>query len=105
MKRFISIVILIAYFYEERWSWVVSFSNPWDDVRGTDYQLINALVASVQGSFSGLGIGESTQKYYFLPESHTDFIFSILVSLKNSSLFSNRYNLIIFTFLGSLKAL
>ena len=76
---FISIVILIAYFNEERWSRVVSFSNPWDDVRGTDYQLINALVASVQGGFFGLGIGESTQKYYFLPESHTDFIFSIFV--------------------------
>ena len=76
---FLSSVILIAYFNEERWSRVVSFSNPWDDVGGSDYQLINALVASVQGGFSGLGIGESTQKYYFLPESHTDFIFSIFV--------------------------
>ena len=76
---FLSTVILIAYFNEERWSRVISFSNPWDDVGNSDYQLINALVASVQGGFSGLGIGESTQKYYFLPESHTDFIFSIFV--------------------------
>ena len=58
---------------------MTSYSDPWDDVGGSDYQLINALIASVQGGFSGLGIGESTQKYYFLPEAHTDFIFSIYV--------------------------
>ena len=46
---------------------------------GSDYQLINALIASVQGGISGLGIGESTQKYFFLPEAHTDFIFSIYI--------------------------
>ena len=71
---FLSIAI---YFNPERLDRVLSFANPWDDMTGSDYQLINALIASVQGGISGLGIGESTQKYFFLPEAHTDFIFSI----------------------------
>ncbi len=76
---FFSIVSILIYLNPERLDRVTSYSDPWDDVGGSDYQLINALIASVQGGFSGLGIGESTQKYYFLPEAHTDFIFSIYV--------------------------
>jgi cell division protein FtsW len=74
---FFTFLSIAIYFNPERLDRVLSFANPWDDMRGSDYQLINALIASVQGGFSGLGIGESTQKYFFLPEAHTDFIFSI----------------------------
>ncbi len=59
---FLSVAI---YFNPERLDRVLSFANPWDDMTGSDYQLINALIASVQGGISGLGIGESTQKYFF----------------------------------------
>lgn len=45
----------------------------------TGYQLCNSLIAFKNGGVSGLGIGESTQKYLYLPESHTDFIFPIVV--------------------------
>lgn len=45
----------------------------------TGYQLCNSLIAFKNGGLSGLGIGESTQKYLYLPESHTDFIFPIIV--------------------------
>lgn len=66
-------------FNPERLDRVLSFANPWDDQRNSDYQLINALIASIQGGIFGLGVGESTQKYFFLPEAHTDFIFSIFL--------------------------
>lgn len=76
---FVTLISIFVYFDEERFSRVLSFSDPFDDPLGTDYQLLNALIASVQGGITGMGIGESTQKYFFLPEAHTDFIFSIFV--------------------------
>ena len=45
----------------------------------TGYQLCNSLIAFKNGGLTGLGIGESTQKYLYLPEAHTDFIFPIIV--------------------------
>ena len=45
----------------------------------TGYQLCNSLIAFTNGGLTGKGIGESTQKYLYLPESHTDFIFPIIV--------------------------
>lgn len=45
----------------------------------TGYQLCNSLIAFTNGGLTGKGIGESTQKYLYLPESHTDFIFPITV--------------------------
>ena len=45
----------------------------------TGYQLCNSLIAFKNGGITGKGIGESTQKYLYLPESHTDFIFPIIV--------------------------
>lgn len=74
---FVLLISIFVYFDENRLTRVLSFSDPFDDPTRTDYQLLNALIASVQGGISGLGIGESTQKYFFLPEAHTDFIFSI----------------------------
>ena len=76
---FLIIILIFVYFDEVRATRVLSFSDPFDDPQNTDYQLLNALIASVQGGIFGMGIGESTQKYFFLPEAHTDFIFSIYV--------------------------
>ena len=45
----------------------------------TGYQLCNSIIALYSGGLTGKGIGESTQKYLYLPESHTDFIFPIIV--------------------------
>ena len=45
----------------------------------TGYQLCNSIIALKNGGLTGKGIGESTQKYLYLPESHTDFIFPIIV--------------------------
>ncbi|GKW17092.1 cell division protein FtsW [Pectobacterium actinidiae] len=57
---------------------VTSFWNPWDDPFGSGYQLTQSLMAFGRGEFWGQGLGNSVQKLEYLPEAHTDFIFSIL---------------------------
>ncbi|WP_373844737.1 stage V sporulation protein E [Clostridium sp.] len=55
-----------------------SFLNPWADPRGSGYQLIQSLLALGSGGIWGMGLGKSRQKCYYIPEPHTDFIFSII---------------------------
>lgn len=55
-----------------------SFLNPWKDAGNTGYQLVNSLISFGNGGIFGVGLGESMQKRHFLPEAHTDFIFSII---------------------------
>ena len=57
---------------------ITSFWNPWEDQLGAGYQLSNALMAIGRGEFSGVGLGASIQKLSYLPEAHTDFIFSVV---------------------------
>ena len=57
---------------------IISFSDPWHDPFGSGYQLTQALIAFGRGEWLGLGLGNSIQKLFFLPEAHTDFIFSII---------------------------
>lgn len=55
-----------------------SFLNPEADPLGKSFQAMQSLIALGTGGFSGLGIGNGRQKLFFLPEPHTDFIFSII---------------------------
>ncbi|KAF1708843.1 putative lipid II flippase FtsW [Pseudoxanthomonas kalamensis DSM 18571] len=55
-----------------------SFLNPWADQQGSGYQLSNALMAIGRGEWFGVGLGSSVQKLNYLPEVHTDFIFSVI---------------------------
>ncbi|MSR11789.1 MAG: putative lipid II flippase FtsW [Gammaproteobacteria bacterium] len=57
-----------------------SFLNPWADenVYGGGYQLTQALIAFGRGEWFGVGLGNSIQKLYFLPEAHTDFVLAIV---------------------------
>lgn len=57
---------------------ITAFMNPWEDSSDTGYQLIQSLYAFGNGGFSGVGFGRSIQKSHYLPEAHTDFIFSII---------------------------
>ena len=58
----------------------LEFINPCERYEDeTGYQLCNSIIALKNGGLLGKGIGESTQKYLYLPESHTDFIFPIIV--------------------------
>jgi cell division protein FtsW len=54
------------------------FVNPWEQPFDCGYQLIQSLIAFGRGEFFGLGLGNSVQKLYYLPEAHTDFVFAIL---------------------------
>jgi cell division protein FtsW len=56
---------------------ITSFWDPWADQQGDGYQLSNALMAVGRGEWTGVGLGNSVQKLYYLPEAHTDFIFSV----------------------------
>ena len=69
-------VIAIAEPYRMRR--LTSFSDPWADPFGSGYQLTNALMAIGRGEWSGIGLGGSVLKLNYLPEVHTDFIFSVI---------------------------
>ncbi len=57
---------------------IMAFLNPWADSRGTGFQIIQSFVALGSGGLFGVGLGQSRQKLFYLPASHTDFIFSII---------------------------
>lgn len=57
---------------------LLAFWNPEKDVWGSGYHIIQSLVAVASGGILGLGLGQSRQKFFYLPERHTDFIFAIL---------------------------
>lgn len=62
----------------ERMSRIFSFINPSADPQDTSYQLWQSMVALGRGGWSGVGAGASIQKFQYLPEAHTDMIYSIL---------------------------
>jgi len=57
---------------------IMAFLNPWADRRGVGFQIIQSFVALGSGGLVGVGLGQSRQKLFYLPASHTDFIFSIV---------------------------
>lgn len=57
---------------------LITFLDPWADQFNTGYQLTQSLIGFGRGEWFGLGLGNSLQKLFFLPEAHTDFIFAII---------------------------
>lgn len=57
---------------------LVTFLDPFADTQGSGWQIIQSLYAIGSGGLFGVGLGNSTQKYLYLPEAHNDFIFSII---------------------------
>lgn len=57
---------------------ILAFLDPWADPSGKGYQTIQALLALGPGGLFGLGLGQSKQKFLYLPENHTDFIFAMI---------------------------
>ncbi len=57
---------------------VMSFLDPFADARGAGWQVVQSLYAIGSGGLFGVGLGQSREKYLYLPEPHTDFIFSVI---------------------------
>jgi len=57
---------------------LLTFRNPWADPYDTGFQLTQALIAFGRGEWFGVGLGNSVQKLFYLPEVHTDFIFAVV---------------------------
>jgi len=74
----IPLVVLAVYLEPYRWARVTAFVDPWKVADGNGYQAVQSLLAIGSGGFTGVGLGASQQKLFYLPEAHTDFIFSIL---------------------------
>ncbi len=70
-----SLVILEPY----RVKRILTVANPWLDPFNTGYQLTQALIAIGRGSWWGEGLGQSVQKFYYLPEAHTDFLYAVFI--------------------------
>lgn len=56
---------------------LLAFTDPWADQFGSGYQLSQSLIAFGRGEWTGVGLGHSVQKLFYLPEAHTDFVFAV----------------------------
>lgn len=68
------LIVRVSYRYDR----ILGFLNPEADPQGRGFQLLQSLIAVGSGGFSGVGLMESKQKLFYLPEAHTDFIFAVL---------------------------
>lgn len=69
---------LVAVMSPYRLQRLVTFLDPWADQFNSGYQLTQSLIAFGRGEWFGVGLGNSVQKLFYLPEAHTDFIFAIV---------------------------
>lgn len=72
------LVALIAVAQPYRMARLLSFVDPWADQYGSGYQLTQSLIAFGRGHWAGVGLGNSVQKLFYLPEAHTDFVYAVL---------------------------
>ena len=86
MKQFLLVIGLgllgisaLIIFVDWRWERIISFIDPWTDPFGGGYQLTLSLMAIGRGEWFGVGLGEGLMKLGYLPDAHTDFIFSVIV--------------------------
>ncbi|OEC47213.1 cell division protein FtsW [Pseudomonas sp. 1D4] len=85
LVRFIPLVVavlgagvLVMTSQSYRMQRLTNFIDPWADQYGAGYQLSQALIAFGRGEWFGVGLGNSIQKQFYLPEAHTDFVFAVL---------------------------
>lgn len=71
-------LITLALIEPYRFERIETIFNPWAVRYGAGYQITQALLAFGRGGLFGLGLGNSVQKLFYLPEAHTDFVFAIL---------------------------
>jgi len=71
-------VIMLIIKEPYRFDRMLVFLDPWKDPEKNGYHMVQSLLALGSGGTWGLGLGESRQKFFYLPEQHTDFIFAVL---------------------------
>ena len=71
---FVLLIVISPY----RLARVTSYLNPWADPLGSGYQLTHALIALGRGEWLGVGLGESVEKLFYLPEAYTDFLLAVI---------------------------
>ncbi len=74
----VSAVAALAVISPYRMKRLVTYLDPWQEQYGGGYQLVQALIAFGRGEVTGVGLGNSVQKLFYLPEAHTDFVFAII---------------------------
>lgn len=74
LAGFVGLILSAPY----RMARITSFLDPWQDPLNSGFQIIQSLYAIGPGGLFGLGLGQSRQKFFYLPEPQTDFIFAIL---------------------------
>jgi cell division protein FtsW len=74
----VPVVVCMILFVPWRMRRLMSYRYPELDPQGNGFQLLQSLIAVGSGGFSGVGLMESKQKLFYLPEAHTDFIFAVL---------------------------
>ncbi len=72
-------ISLMIIFVPWRWERIISFIDPWSNPWGSGYQLTLSLMSIGRGDWFGVGLGEGLMKMGYLPDAHTDFIFSVIV--------------------------
>jgi len=72
------LAMLLVYFSPYRLVRVTSFMDPWADPLKSGFQLVQALISFGRGEWLGVGLGSGIQKLFYLPEAHTDFLFSVI---------------------------
>jgi cell division protein FtsW len=75
---FVCAALLLVVTSPYRMQRLISFANPWADPFDSGFQLTQSLIAIGTGGWFGTGLGGSVQKLFYLPESHTDFLFAVL---------------------------
>jgi len=74
----VSMAAMLVIFSPYRLQRVISFLDPWADPQNTGFQLVQALISFGRGEWLGVGLGSGIQKLFYLPEAHTDFLFSVI---------------------------
>jgi cell division protein FtsW len=74
----VSAFLYLALSADYRRERLMAFMDPWSDPLDKGFHIIQSLLALGSGGLFGLGLGQSRQKYFYLPAQHTDFIFSVL---------------------------
>ncbi|MDA8382518.1 MAG: putative lipid II flippase FtsW [Betaproteobacteria bacterium] len=85
VKQFVGLVVLLLIGFvlliwssPYRMQRVIGFMNPWSDPFGSGYQLTHALIALGRGGWFGVGLGQSVEKLFYLPEAYADFLLAVI---------------------------